>query len=314
MEAMGALGVDARWLPVGDANALREGDIVHFFGCPGMATGWTALTPPGILDVVSPVFYEADPVHRAFWRLTRRLRGFGHRRVAQLAQRAHVLIVYSHAEAVQMQQLWGVAAEHVRVVSIGCDASPGDAEYFWDVLNPGLDRSEQLVLSVGRWEPRKRTLETVQASIGAGAQLLLIGRPAPWALPPYIERINEIIAGSHGRVRSIPWVEHDQVCHCYAAAYTHVLASAVETPGLASLEAGAGGCNLVVGESPPVREYLADMAEYTSGSVASIEDAILRTLDQPRDSHGQSRIIAESFTWEKSAIATLRAYGWETVD
>jgi glycosyltransferase involved in cell wall biosynthesis len=314
MEAMRLLGVDARWLPVGDADALREGDVVHFFGCPGMATGWTATIPRGILDVVSPIFYETDVAHRALWPLARRLRGSRHRRVASLAQRAHVLIVYSHAEAVQMQQLWGVAAERVHVVTIGCDASPGDAEYFWDVLNPGLDPSRPFVLSVGRWEPRKRTVETVQAAIEAGTQLLLIGRPAPWALPSYIERIRGVVDASHGRILSIPWVEHDQVCHCYAAAHTHVLASVVETPGLASLEADAGGCNLVVGESPPVREYFADLAEYASGSVVSIQNAILRTLDQPRDSHGQSRIIAESFTWRKSAIATLRAYGWETVD
>ncbi|MCX6084496.1 MAG: hypothetical protein NT102_05980 [Caldiserica bacterium] len=272
------------------------------------------LTPPGVLDVVSPIFYEAGAFQCALWRVGRGLRGTVRRHVALLAQQARVMIVYSHAKARQVQQLWGVAADHVHVVHIGCDTSLGNAASFWDTLNPGLDPSELFVLSVGRWEPRKRALKTVQAARKAGTQLLLVGQPAPWAPSSYIGHINAIIAASHGRIRSIPWVEHGQVCHCYAATHTHVLASEAETPGLASLEAGVGGCNLVVGESPPVREYFADMAEYTSGSVASIQDAILRTMSQPRDTHGQSRIIADSFTWEKSAVATLRAYGWESVN
>jgi glycosyltransferase involved in cell wall biosynthesis len=311
MKAMRLLGVDARWLPIGEAGAVRAGDVVHFFGCPSLATGWQRLTPPGVLDVVSPIFYEARAFQRALWRIGTRLRGTLRKHVATLMRRARAVIVYSHAEARQVQQLWGVAADRMHVVHNACEVIQGDAALFWDVLNPGLDPAEPFVLSVGRWEPCKRTLNTVRAALGAGTQLLLVGKPAPWVPSSYIGYIEELISASHGRLQSIPWMEHSQLCHCYAAAHAHVLASERETPGLASLEAGASGCNLVVGESPPVREYLADMAEYASGSVASIRDAILRAMDQPRDSHGQSRTITESFTWEKSAIATLEAYGWQ---
>jgi glycosyltransferase involved in cell wall biosynthesis len=314
MEAMRLLGVDAGWLPIGEAGTVRAGDVVHFFGRSTLSTGWMALTPSDVLDVVSPIFYEAGAFERVLWHAGRRLCGTLRRHVAALARRARVVIVYSYAEGTQVQELWGVAPERVRVVHVGCDTSAGNAEFFWDRLNPGLDPYERFVLNVGRWEPRKRTLQTVQAALTAGTQLLLVGKPAPWTPASYVDRVSDLIAASHGRIHSIPWVEHDQVCHYFAAAHTHVLASEMETPGLASLEAGVGGCNLVVGESPPVREYLADMAEYASGSVTSIRDAIVRTMNQPRDGCGQSRIIAESFTWRKSAIATLRAYGWETAD
>jgi glycosyltransferase involved in cell wall biosynthesis len=310
MEAMHDLGVDARWLPIGEADTVRAGDVVHFFGCASLASGWSALTPAGVLGAVSPIFYETRVLPRVMWRICRHLHGTLRRHIAVLMQHARVIVVYSHAEARQVMRLWDLAEDRVHVVPVGCDTARGDAEVFWDALNPGLDPCEPFVLSVGRWEPQKRTLKTAQAALEAGVQLLLVGRTSPWSSASYVAHISEIIAAAHGRIRSIPWIEHEQMRHCYAAAHTHVLASERETPGLASLEAGVNGCNLVVGESPPVREYLADMAEYTDGSVRSIRDAILCAMGQPRDSHGQSRAVPVAYTWKKSATATLEAYGW----
>jgi glycosyltransferase involved in cell wall biosynthesis len=82
----------------------------------------------------------------------------------------------------------------------------------------------------------------------------------------------------------------------------------METTGLASLEAAAMGCSLVVTPNGDTREYFADFAEYCDpGDQRSIRDAVMRAYENgpPPD---LARRIRGNFTWEKAAEATYCAY------
>jgi glycosyltransferase involved in cell wall biosynthesis len=86
------------------------------------------------------------------------------------------------------------------------------------------------------------------------------------------------------------------------------LPSWFETTGLASLEAGAMGCNLVVGKGGDTREYFKDLAWYCDAADQhTVEMALEHALNQENSPALRELILAE-YTWQKAAEKTKEAY------
>lgn len=82
-----------------------------------------------------------------------------------------------------------------------------------------------------------------------------------------------------------------------------------ETPGIASLEAGLNGTNVVVSALPPVLEYLGQHAWVVNPySVRSIANGLEAALNAPRNAKGADKHVRENFTWEIAARRTLEGY------
>lgn len=94
----------------------------------------------------------------------------------------------------------------------------------------------------------------------------------------------------------------------YAGAKVHALPSWFETTGLTSLEAGAMGCNLVVGEGGDTRDYFGDKAFYSDArALESLRCAVASALAADHDPSLREMILRE-FTWRKAAEKTKQAY------
>jgi glycosyltransferase involved in cell wall biosynthesis len=88
----------------------------------------------------------------------------------------------------------------------------------------------------------------------------------------------------------------------------HVLPSWFETCGLATLEAAACGCNVVVTDKGYVREFIGDAGYYCDpGNPASIREAIERAAAAPLSEHLKQKIACQ-YTWEQAAGKTSEAY------
>ena len=115
-------------------------------------------------------------------------------------------------------------------------------------------------------------------------------------------------ARNRGNVFFLGAVPHKDLPRFYAAAKVHALPSYRETPGLASLEAGAMGCNIVTTKVGSAHEYFGDDAWYCDPEdIGSIKSALCAAHSAPKSDNLQKRIL-KRYTWEEAARQTRRAY------
>ncbi len=176
-----------------------------------------------------------------------------------------------------------------------------------DLFATGFDKARDpgTVLCVGRIEPHKNQLGTIEALRGVpGITLTVVGPPHPHH-PAYYERCRRAAASN---VTLLPGVQHADLPALYARHRTHVLASWYETTGLVSLEAAASGCTVVTTSRGHAGEYFGNDAWYCDPKDPG---SIRRSVHSALAAGASRRLLArikERFTWESTARETLAAY------
>lgn len=165
------------------------------------------------------------------------------------------------------------------------------------------DRERRGVACVGRIEPRKNQLGLVRALRGTTYGLSLVGAPAP----NHRRYLSRTLRCGGAGVRWLRGMPHEQARQVMSRARVHALPSWFETPGLASLEAAAAGCAVVVSDRGSTREYFGDDAQYCDpADLDSIRGAVARAWAAP-PAQLRERVL-DNFTWAKAAERTLYAY------
>jgi glycosyltransferase involved in cell wall biosynthesis len=163
-----------------------------------------------------------------------------------------------------------------------------------------------LVACVARIEPVKNQAALVRAVAEVpGAGLVLIGPEGHRGYAAVVR--DEASRLGDGRVAFAGPMAAADIASVLRAVDVHVLASFRETPGLATLEAAAVGCEVVVTADGSAPEYLGDDAHVADPfRPASIAAAILEARSDPRQPSTRRR--AEGHTWEVAARALVDAY------
>jgi glycosyltransferase involved in cell wall biosynthesis len=171
----------------------------------------------------------------------------------------------------------------------------------------GLDPSvETLVACVGRVEPQKNQralVEAVAAQPTIG--LLLVG---PWDTTRYGLAVQERVERDLPRRAACTGVlSQPDIARLLAGVDVHVLPSFRETPGLASLEAAAVGCEIVVTPGGSTLEYFGPDAHVAgSGRASSIAEAIDDAIRRPRQPDLRGRV--EGYDWSRAALVLRDVY------
>lgn len=181
----------------------------------------------------------------------------------------------------------------------------------------GIAGASTVLACVARIEPVKNQAAVVRALDHLpGAALLLVG---PEGHPGYAEVVRREAGrpGLRGRVALTGPMSAPEIADVLRGVDVHVLASFRETPGLATLEAAAVGCEVVVTADGSAPEYLGDDAHVCDPfQPSSIAAAVRAALGTPRQPALRSRV--EGLTWEESADALLDAYrrlpAWSSTD
>ena len=109
-------------------------------------------------------------------------------------------------------------------------------------------------------------------------------------------------------IEFVPFLTQTELTNYYKMAKVHVLPSWFETAGLATMEAAALGCNIVIADKGDVREYFGDLAFYCEpDNPDSIAEAIKLALKSPVNKALQEKVLND-YTWEKAAEQTYSAY------
>ena len=159
------------------------------------------------------------------------------------------------------------------------------------------------ILFVGRMEKRKNVNRLIQAFKEAALRthLVLIGSEGDDF------RVNQRTGTNVLYLGQLPYGA-ELLKSAYSACKVFALPSWFETPGIAALEAGAAGANVVITSRGSTREYFDEYAWYVDPSnVKSIRGALIDAYHSDRNPQLRQRILSE-YTWERVAAETLKAY------
>ncbi len=293
-EALEAAGVRVLLYDVWHAREqLDAADIVHYFSVQGGSWRFCG----HIRDVrklplvLSPIIWIDDP------------RKYGLDDIGATLRLAHRVLPNSRAECEQLAGVFGMDRTLFSPIVNGVD------DVFFETADPALFRErfavpEPFVLCMGNIEERKNQLRLIQALAGTGLRLVLAGQERE---ADYAARCREV-AGDD--VHFVGRLEHGSALQraAYAAAEVVVLASTLETPGLAALEAAAAGARLAVTREGCAEEYFGDFAVYLDPNrPESIRDAVIAARGRPKDPDLPG-FIRERYTWTRAAEQLLAVY------
>jgi glycosyltransferase involved in cell wall biosynthesis len=216
-----------------------------------------------------------------------------------------VILPNSEIEASIMSSMFRIEKKKFRVIPNGVDKRYLDAKPDLFVKKFGL---QDFVLFVGRLERRKNVMALLTACEGLKVPIVIIGHSSVWE-QDYYDLIKNTVA-SHSNIHYLGYFPPDseELLSAYAAAKVFVLPSWYETPGLAALEAGLAGCNVVITNRGSTTEYFKNSAIYVDPrSAEDIRRKIQLALARPKSSDLRKLILSD-YTWETVAKKTLEAY------
>jgi glycosyltransferase-like protein len=221
---------------------------------------------------------------------------------------AHVCV--SQAVAGELATGWGITAT---VIPNGVDSArfaaaaepaAATARAAW------TDRLGRYVLSVGGIEPRKGSIELLEAfaTLRAEAALVIAGGDTVFDHQPYRARFFARAAELGVEPVVLGPVADPELPTLVAAASAFAFPSVQEGFGLAAMEALAASVPLVVSDLPVLRETFTGAAEFAAGpaALAAALDRALSDPDPTRQAAG--RALALRYTWSAAARAHLAFY------
>ncbi|HEX2683780.1 MAG TPA: glycosyltransferase family 4 protein, partial [Ferruginibacter sp.] len=229
---------------------------------PGLAGKLFSLLPAGRIEYLKTIYRSLrrqDPlVSIAYlWK--------GHKRsIREILSKAKAVFVHAQEEYRELVKLYGVAPPYT-VIRNGIDKT---------LFQPSApaNKEQDLVLCVARIEGIKNQYNLIRAINNSAYRLVLIGDVAP-NQREYYRECRKIAAENISFVSHLP---QNELLEYYAAAKVHVLPSFFEVCGLASLEAAAMGCRIVITDKGYARSYFNDAAFYCD---PKDPDNILQAID-----------------------------------
>ncbi|WP_433029092.1 MSMEG_0565 family glycosyltransferase [Actinomycetospora sp. CA-053990] len=274
----------------------------------------------GSFDVVhAQDCLSANAVGRArgyerLWRTVHHLDEFTTPELAACHERALVepasLVCVSEAVAGEVRAGWGRAPA---VIPNGVDAARFARAAESGAGEPWRARYGRYVLAVGGIEPRKGTLELVEAMARLPSlPLLVAGGDTLFDYRPYREEVFARAASLGVEPVVLGPVDDAELPGLVAGAAVFAFPSTKEGFGLSAMEALAAGVPLVTRDLPVLREVFAGAARFADGpegfarEIAGVLEGTDPDLDPAHATVG--RALAAAHTWDAAAEAHLALY------
>lgn len=253
--------------------------------------------------VLTPIYWNytrylpLDPINNykiSYWEKQNPLR-------KELFQKVDMLLPGSETEMREIERNFHIKVPY-QVIYNGVDKSfAEDSEkVFLNELH-----TKNFVVSVGRISPHKNQLTLAKATKKLDVPLVLVGP---------INDLNYYHAciKANKDILYISKTSHKDLKNIYAVAKVHALVSWYEIPGLVSLEAALGSCNIITTREGSTEEYFQNYADYVeSHNLLEIEKKLEESLKKSFDSRFKDYIL-KNFVWEKVVENLINCYTYVT--
>jgi glycosyltransferase involved in cell wall biosynthesis len=305
---------------------IKDYDIIHIFNPTGFPFDSLRLAryakTLGIKVITTPIYFDSDTLLKEdkgapvafFWKLfnlhklfpfTRNyLQYVDPQRFFEELLRTSDLVLPNTVEELKLlsNRFFEIPPNKYLIIPNGADLQfkDGNEKLFETQYNV-----RDFILYVGRLETRKNVIRLIKAFVRSGLKthLVIIGDA------PSQQYVESCKGAANENVLFIPPLPHsDLLMSAYKAAKVVALPSYYETPGLAALEGGLAGANVVITAVGGTKEYFGDFVWYVNPrSVEDIKKALILAYNSSKTS-ALSKHIENNFTWEKVAQKTADAY------
>jgi glycosyltransferase involved in cell wall biosynthesis len=221
--------------------------------------------------------------------------------MARSVRAATRVICVSHTTARDVERLWDVPRERIRVIPCGVDErfTPGDAGAARRAVAARLGVEGPFVLHVGSLEPRKGLDVLIEAAAGAPWRLVLAGSPG-W------DGTRTLAAAEAAGALVLPGVVDEDLLELYRAAEAVAAPARYEGFGIVPLEAMACGTPALIAAGAGALEEVSGpaaivVAERTPAAWAAAVEAAGRRRDELA---AAGRAHAARYRWDDVARAT----------
>lgn len=297
-------------------DRFKEGDLLHVFGSVKEALGlMETAKSKGVKIVQCPIIWynwqsalcmAYSTKERIMYVLRQAAKEFfpavpsSRKKMMELAD---IVLAGSDMEGEQIARYFLIPRDKIRTVHYGADKIYEQAKP--DFFEKKHDLKD-FVLTVGRIEPRKNQLRLIKAFKNSNYQLVIIGAPVAHHMDYYERCLSE--AGPNVKFLGPLASDSVELLSAYAACKVFVSPAWFETPGLAALEAGLSGANVVITQGGSTREYFKHFAEYVNpASVEDIRNKIENAMKTEK-TKALRDYIRKNYLWEHSAQKTAAYY------
>lgn len=278
-------------------SAQSDYEVIHLWGLHPIEEIYPAFERArlsGAKIAVSPIYWNLSRYYTALHSIDRLAQwNWLCRFRREILQECDKIFVSGHLEMHSLQQDIGVELPYT-VVPNGVDAR---------VFHPKEEASapqNSYILCTARICPRKNQLALAKACAAMNRPLILAGSVGNQR---YLQQCL-----AYEQVQYAGVLDWEALSKLYEQAELHVLASYVETPGLATLEAACMGCNVVSTAEGDASEYLENLATYCDPYQAgSIEQAIADALSHSFQPQLRQHLLAH-YQWEECLAPLLQGY------
>jgi Glycosyltransferase len=314
-ESLERLGVSVKLFDQWN-DRLSDYDILHIFG--------SVKDSLGLIDVAKKSGLKVC-VSSIFWTDIRRFMGelgvknqilslahhvakktlpyfpSGRRSVFNMAD---LILPNSESEAAQIKKYFAIRRDKFCIVPNGVE------ERFKNAIPEEFVQKyciKDFILYVGRIEPRKNQLNFIRAMKGFKEYpIVFIGDQTL----EHKEYYDACLREKSDNMSFLGHIEHESslFTSMYSASKVFCLTSWFETPGLAALEAGLAGKNIVITPYGSTKDYFDSFASYAlPGDLKDIRKKVELALNKSFDAGLQKKILKE-YMWNNTAKETLKAY------
>jgi alpha-1,3-rhamnosyl/mannosyltransferase len=226
----------------------------------------------------------------------------------------HIITVSEHSKR-DLVRFFGLHEDRITVTPLGVNERwfvKPDARLL-DSIRERYQLPEKFFLFVGTLQPRKNVAKIIDAhrrlpiSTREAFPLIIVGREG-WQCQDVIDRLRM----NDAWVRWLRYVPDDDLLGIFRSAFALVFPSLHEGFGLPVLEAFASELPVITSNTTSLPEVAGDAAILIDPhDMDSISDAMLLLTEDSavaQQLRNKGLVRAKSFTWEKTALATLVIY------
>jgi glycosyltransferase involved in cell wall biosynthesis len=219
----------------------------------------------------------------------------------RILEASNLIIVSCQAEKDDLIKCYNSNPKNILINHLGLNLDlldVQDTDKIWFESQYG--KGEYVVYSAAEINQRKNQMAVIKAIKGTKIKLILTGTHQV-KVEEFWEEVQQ-----NPNIICIGKINLQNLVSIYKSSHVSISTSSTETAGLANLEAAYFGCNLVVSDIPPFREYCGEIADFLKPDLSDIRTKLESALSKPKNYNLKTTIL-QKYSWQANVERMLEA-------